>query len=65
MREIDEKALQAKDKKAGLGPDIDLETFSVEAVAHEYLEDLARLPEEARKEMRAPDIDTLSTACII
>lgn len=57
MREIDEKALLAKDKKAALGPDIDLETFSMETAAHEYLEDLTRLPEEDRMRMLEAGVD--------
>jgi Fe-S cluster assembly scaffold protein SufB len=57
MRKIDEKALPAKDKKATLGPDIDLGTFSMEAVPHEYLEDLTRLPEQDRMRMLETGVD--------
>jgi Fe-S cluster assembly scaffold protein SufB len=57
MRKIDEKALLAKDKKAALGPDIDPEAFSMETAAHEYLEDLTRLPEEDRMRMLEAGVD--------
>ena len=58
MRDIDEKAVRARDKKAAIGPDVDLETFSDEAVAHEYMEDLGRLPEEDRRRMMDAGVDT-------
>lgn len=40
-RELAEKALE---KKAALGPDIDLQQYSTDGDRHEYLEDLSRLP---------------------
>ncbi len=57
MREIDEKAVLAMNKKAAFGPDIDLETFSAKPVEHEYLEDLTRLPAEDRKRMIEAGVD--------
>lgn len=58
MHELNEKALQAKDKKAALGPDIDLGTFTDEPVAHDYLEDLTQLPEEDQKKILQAGVDT-------
>ena len=40
MRDLEEKARQAKEKKATLGPDIDLGAFKSDPVPHDYLEDL-------------------------
>jgi len=42
MRDLDEKALQAKEKKATLGPDIDLGVYKSEPVPRGY-------PQRARK----------------
>lgn len=57
MRDLNEKAAQAKDKKASLGPDIDLGTFTDEPVAHPYMEDLTKLPEEDQKKIIQAGID--------
>ncbi len=57
MRNLDKKALQAKEKKAGLGPDIDLDTFQSEPVAHDYLEDLGALSAADKKQMILAGID--------
>jgi Fe-S cluster assembly scaffold protein SufB len=58
MRDLDEKARQAKEKKAGLGPDIDLDAYELEAVAHEYVEDLHVLSEADKKRMILAGVDT-------
>jgi Fe-S cluster assembly scaffold protein SufB len=57
MRDIDKRAILARDKKAAIGPDVDLETFTDEPVGHEYIEDLGRLPEEDRKRMIEAGVD--------
>ncbi len=57
MRKLDEKALQAKEKKAPLGQDIDLETFQSEGVFHEYVQDLAQLSESDKKRMILAGVD--------
>ncbi|MFB3925792.1 MAG: SufD family Fe-S cluster assembly protein [Syntrophales bacterium] len=57
MRDIDEKAAKARDKKAALGPDIDLSTFTTEPVPHDYIQDLSKLPEEDRKRMIQAGVD--------
>ena len=57
MRDLDEKARQAKEKKAGLGPDIDLDHYNSEAVAHEYVEDLHVLSEADKKRMILAGVD--------
>ncbi len=57
MRDLNEKATRAKDKKAALGPDIDLGTFSDESVAHPYMEDLTRLPEEDKQKILLTGVD--------
>jgi Fe-S cluster assembly scaffold protein SufB len=57
MRDIDKRAILAREKKAAIGPDVDLETFTDEPVGHEYIEDLGRLPEEDRKRMIEAGVD--------
>jgi Fe-S cluster assembly scaffold protein SufB len=57
MRDLNERALQAKEKKAGLGPDIDLGGFLSEGISHNYLEDLSALSEEEKKRMILAGVD--------
>jgi Fe-S cluster assembly scaffold protein SufB len=57
MRDLKEKALQAKDKKAKLGVDIDLDAYSSETVQHEYLDDLSKLSEPDRERMILAGVD--------
>jgi uncharacterized protein len=57
MRELDERALQAKEKKAALGPDMDLSTFTAEPVSHPYLDDLKKLPMADQKRMLEAGVD--------
>jgi Fe-S cluster assembly scaffold protein SufB len=57
MRDIDKRAMLARDKKAAIGPDVNLETFTDEPFSHEYIEDLDRLPEEDRKRMMEAGVD--------
>jgi len=57
MRDLDEKARQAKEKKASLGADIDLDAYQTEAVAHDYVEDLGTLPEADKNRMILAGVD--------
>jgi Fe-S cluster assembly scaffold protein SufB len=57
MRDLDEKALRAKDKKAALGQDIDLNSYDSGPVAHDYMDDLVNLPEEDKKRMIMAGVD--------
>ncbi len=58
MRDLNEKAAGAKEKKAALGPDIDLASFTAEPVSHDYVEDLNKLPDEDRKRMIQAGVDS-------
>jgi len=57
MLSLDEKAVQAKDKKAMFGQDIDLGSFTSEPVAHNYIQDLRVLPEVDKARMLQAGID--------
>jgi Fe-S cluster assembly scaffold protein SufB len=57
MRNLNEMALQAKGKKAGLGMDINLDEFTSDAVPHSYLEDLRTLPADDKKRLMLAGID--------
>jgi Fe-S cluster assembly scaffold protein SufB len=57
MRDLDEKALQAKEKKATLGLDVDLSAYSSEPVTHDYVDDLSTLPEADKKRMILAGVD--------
>lgn len=57
MRDLDEKAIQAKEKKAMFGQDIDLDSFQTEHVGHNYIEDLRTLPEADKQRMLQAGID--------
>jgi len=57
MRDLEEKALQAREKKAGLGLDIDLETYQSEPVSHDYVKDLGSLSEDDKKRMILAGVD--------
>lgn len=57
MRDLDEKARQAKEKKASLGADIDLDAYQTEAVAHDYVEDLGTLSEDDKNRMILAGVD--------
>ncbi len=58
MRDLTEKALQAKGKKAKIGQDIDLESYGLEAASHDYVEDLDSLSEADKNRMILAGIDT-------
>jgi Fe-S cluster assembly scaffold protein SufB len=57
MHDLDEKALKAKERQAGLGPDIDLNAYDSRAVSHEYLRDLRVLSEEDKNRMMLAGVD--------
>jgi len=44
MPDLSERAAKAKDKKAAIGPDVDLSTFTAAPVKHDYVSDLKTLP---------------------
>ena len=58
MRDLDNKASEAKDKKAAIGPDVELDSYSVEPPAHEAIQDLKSLPEADKERMLLAGIDT-------
>jgi len=51
------KAEEAKEKKAPIGPDIDLNEFLDEAPIHDYLPDASKLPEDKKKDMLSVGVD--------
>jgi Fe-S cluster assembly scaffold protein SufB len=57
--ELKERAAKAKDKKALLGPDIDLKEFEKAPVPHKYLadEELCTLPEDDQKRLVMAGLD--------
>jgi len=57
MRSLDEKALHARDKKAKLGPDIDLDAYESGPVVHDYVEDLDALSEADKMRMILAGVD--------
>jgi Fe-S cluster assembly scaffold protein SufB len=57
MRNLEEKAMQAREKKAGLGLDIDLEAYQSEPVSHDYVKDLGSLSEDDKKRMILAGVD--------
>jgi Fe-S cluster assembly scaffold protein SufB len=57
MHDLNDKAAHARDKKAVLGPDIDLGTFTDEPVAHPYMEDLNKLQEEDKQKILEAGVD--------
>jgi hypothetical protein len=54
---MDEKAKQAKEKKAAIGPDIDLSSFTADMTDHTYLPDLTKLPEADRLRIIQAGVD--------
>jgi Fe-S cluster assembly scaffold protein SufB len=61
MRSLDEKALLAKDKKAKLGLDIDIEAYESESVSHSYVKDLGALSESDKMRMILAGVDAQET----
>jgi len=58
MRDLNEKALKAKDKKAALGQDIDLGMFDSSPVSHNYVKELAVMPTVDKERMLHAGVDT-------
>jgi hypothetical protein len=57
MRELNDKAKEAKEKKAAIGPDIDLSTFTADPVSHGYVNDLTELSDTDRSRMIQAGVD--------
>ncbi|MBN2687035.1 MAG: SufD family Fe-S cluster assembly protein, partial [Deltaproteobacteria bacterium] len=58
MRTLDDKALQAQEKKAAIGPDINLRDYSSETVQHSIVDDLTMLSPGDRERMLLAGVDT-------
>lgn len=58
MRNLTDKAREAKDKKAAIGPDVDLAAFTAEPVKHDYVKDLKMLPVVDQNRLIQAGIDT-------
>ncbi len=59
MRELDDKASQAKDKKAALGPDIKLNDYSSETIQHSIVDDLTMLSGDDKERMILAGVDAM------
>jgi len=57
MRSLDDLAYKAKDKKAAIGPDIDLDTYSIESPLHADVKNLDTIPKEDREKMTLAGLD--------
>ncbi len=57
MRALDDKASQAKEKKAALGPDINLNNYSSETIQHSIVDDLTMLSDSDRGRMILAGVD--------
>jgi Fe-S cluster assembly scaffold protein SufB len=58
MRDLDEKALSAREKKAALGPDVDLDAFTIDSPPHVPISDIAELSEADKRRLILAGIDT-------
>ncbi|MBW1860566.1 MAG: SufD family Fe-S cluster assembly protein, partial [Deltaproteobacteria bacterium] len=61
MRDLDEKARQAEEKKAALGADIELDDYQTDPVSHDYVENLEELPDADKERMILAGVDTKET----
>jgi Fe-S cluster assembly scaffold protein SufB len=61
MRGLDKRALSARDKKADLGQDIDLDQYGSESISHNYVQDLNTLSEEDKLRMILTGVDAQET----
>jgi Fe-S cluster assembly scaffold protein SufB len=57
MRGLDEKAQQAKEKKAALGADIELDDYQTDPVSHDYVENLDELSDADKERMILAGVD--------
>ncbi|MGB7033538.1 MAG: SufD family Fe-S cluster assembly protein, partial [Syntrophobacteria bacterium] len=55
--DFDQRATKAKERKAALGTDIDLSTFTADPVPHDYVEDLKVLSEEDQERLLMAGVD--------
>jgi len=55
--DFDQRATEAKERKAALGNDIDLSTFTADPVPHDYVEDLKVLSEEDQERLLMAGVD--------
>lgn len=55
--DFDQRATEAKERKAALGTDIDLSTFTADPVPHDYVEDLKVLSEEDQERLLMAGVD--------
>jgi Fe-S cluster assembly scaffold protein SufB len=64
IEELKERAAKAVEKKAGLGPDINLKEFDDSFVVHSYMadEDLCELPQEEQKRLIMAGLDVTQKA---
>jgi Fe-S cluster assembly scaffold protein SufB len=61
MRNLDEKARQAKEKKAVLGADIELNDYQTDPVPHDYVESLDELSDVDKGRMILAGVDAKET----
>ena len=58
MRKLDSKAAQARDKKAAIGTDIDIDAYSKQAPRHETIEDLETLSDAEKNQLLRAGVDS-------
>jgi hypothetical protein len=58
MRDLDQKAASAKDKKSKIGSDVNLDSFAVESPEHERIDDLNKLSHADKEQMIFSGVDT-------
>ena len=59
LEELRERAVRAKEKKAAIGPDVDLEAYDDAPAPHAYMadEDLCELPQEEQQRLIMAGLD--------
>jgi len=61
MRDLDEKARQAREKKAALGADIELNDYQTDPVSHDYVKNLNELSDADKGRMILAGVDAMET----
>ncbi len=61
MRDLDSKAAQAREKKAAIGPDIDIDAYSQKAPRHETIEKLETLSDADKDQLLRAGVDANET----
>ena len=61
MRDLDARATQAKEKKAALGADIELDDYQTDPVSHDYVENLEELSDSDKERMILAGVDAKET----